>query len=907
MVLSILWGTKANAQQWKTLITETFESGASARSTNPAADILPGTTDYIVATSTTGGLSGVSDGSYTVGKTPAAPATTSNVWIMNAPDHTGNTDGYMMTINANPGRQGEANGTYYLYSTANFDVPGATYAIDFWGANILLPSLGNQFKTGRIGLSIRDAINTGGTQYASGTYVLQRSTSATVLPWQNESLSFSLPVDYAGARLYFNFYNNDTNQSTNGNDFVLDDLRIRMRVVTLSGNVYNDYNANGIKDGGEPGINGLTTPLYAYVTKANGQIVSKVQVDANGGYSFATDQGLPYSANDIGLKVIISSANVTGAITSTDIPGFALVSETDNNPTGINAGVTDGAMFVIRSDTDLSNANFGINEIPTAVTSTLPVQPNPGGGSSVSVPATSFQGNEVAGGQVSSLTIKSFPTNAESITINGTVYLASDPVWTADGVSIPADASGNPTQPIQVNPVNGTVDVVIPYTATDNLGLESAVANVTVPFSDLTIGGVVYSDGNAGVIDGTGTNVMGSNTLYANLTDNTGTTVIASVPVQPDGSYSFGTADGITANTDFQIVITNTQGTAGQPVPPTTLTNVVNTGEGNTGTTGDGTPDGKVLVNLGTTSQPGKDFGIDQLSTATPASTTIAQPVAGTEITLNGTGGNPPLPSATDPEDGTLGATNTIIINTIPANSDLFYNNVLVTNGQRIPNFDPNALKIVLTSATLGATNTSFQFSYEDVAGLPGSQDTYQLNWENPMPVTLIYFKGSINESAVALNWATSSEEQSDRFEIERSVNAKRWDKIGQASAAGYNTSDRLYQFIDETPVKGLNYYRLKMIDLDRTYTYSKTISLNVASGAEVGIYPNPGTDKLYLKGVDWNNVKSMELVNPAGVSVYQAKSAVNGVDISKLAPGIYVVVLTDTSNKVKTFKVVKQ
>lgn len=118
---------------------------------------------------------------------------------------------------------------------------------------------------------------------------------------------------------------------------------------------------------------------------------------------------------------------------------------------------------------------------PTVINTTLTSQQNPNGNYSVTVPSTAFGGTD-PDGTITNIRIKTFPTNATSITINGTLYTVS--TFPGVGVLIPANASGQPTQIILVDPIDGAVTSSLTYATLDNLG-ESSVTdgNVNLPFS----------------------------------------------------------------------------------------------------------------------------------------------------------------------------------------------------------------------------------------------------------------------------------------------------------------------------------------------------------------------------------------------------------------------------------------
>lgn len=100
---------------------------------------------------------------------------------------------------------------------------------------------------------------------------------------------------------------------------------------------------------------------------------------------------------------------------------------------------------------------------------------------------------------------------------------------------------------------------------------------------------------------------------------------------------------------------------------------------------------------------------------------------------------------------------------------------------------------------------------------------------QGPLPVTIADITALGREHSVDLYWSTSSEVNSKTFEIQRSINGTDFEIIGQVQASGDSKVERKYTFTDETPSKGSNFYRLKMIDRDGSSAYSKTVSAKVA------------------------------------------------------------------------------
>ena len=99
------------------------------------------------------------------------------------------------------------------------------------------------------------------------------------------------------------------------------------------------------------------------------------------------------------------------------------------------------------------------------------------------------------------------------------------------------------------------------------------------------------------------------------------------------------------------------------------------------------------------------------------------------------------------------------------------------------------------------------------------------LTWDDPLPVTLTSFTTQSASKAILLNWETSSEINSDRFDVQKSRDAKSFENIGQLTAAFETTDTQKYQFKDATPFEGWNYYRLKAIDRDGSFAFSRIIT----------------------------------------------------------------------------------
>lgn len=179
----------------------------------------------------------------------------------------------------------------------------------------------------------------------------------------------------------------------------------------------------------------------------------------------------------------------------------------------------------------------------------------------------------------------------------------------------------------------------------------------------------------------------------------------------------------------------------------------------------------------------------------------------------------------------------------------------------------------------------------------------------NPLPVTLTSFTATKAEKVALLNWATTMETNSDRFEIEHSTEGKNWDVLGSVKSNGEtNQTLSKYSFTDAQPVNGENLYRLKMIDNDGSYAYSRIQSVIFEMGNLAVAYPNPAINKLTITADDWSKIDKVQIINLSGAIIYESDNKAGPeINVSELTPGTYVLRLVHTSGSQETQKFVKR
>jgi alpha-tubulin suppressor-like RCC1 family protein len=165
-----------------------------------------------------------------------------------------------------------------------------------------------------------------------------------------------------------------------------------------------------------------------------------------------------------------------------------------------------------------------------------------------------------------------------------------------------------------------------------------------------------------------------------------------------------------------------------------------------------------------------------------------------------------------------------------------------------------------------------------------------------PLPVELVAFTATKQGDAVALAWRTASEKNSARFEVERSADGTRFERIGTVAAAGSSTAPRDYTFPDPLASRRERpqtlYYRLRQVDQDGTDAYSGVRSVVLEAKAGLVLFPNPTNGAATLTGATPGTV--VQVVDALGRTVLTATTDDAGTAAlalpAGLATGVYVV-----------------
>jgi hypothetical protein len=208
----------------------------------------------------------------------------------------------------------------------------------------------------------------------------------------------------------------------------------------------------------------------------------------------------------------------------------------------------------------------------------------------------------------------------------------------------------------------------------------------------------------------------------------------------------------------------------------------------------------------------------------------------------------------------------------------------------------------ILGTSTLNTTTNEIVWSgvsgFSDFAGFGQGSGS-------PLPVELMSFSANCQKEGVQLNWQTASEFNASHFNVEKSKDGLHWDEIGQVNAAGNSNSLLSYFYIDRNEISGVNYYRLRQVDIDGTEKEFGPILTNCESESPKTwmSYPNPsqngfqvicdydelvGEATLYLTDASGKLVANQAITMNDGMNLFVINQ--------ELTPGIYFLTISNGS-----------
>jgi hypothetical protein len=179
------------------------------------------------------------------------------------------------------------------------------------------------------------------------------------------------------------------------------------------------------------------------------------------------------------------------------------------------------------------------------------------------------------------------------------------------------------------------------------------------------------------------------------------------------------------------------------------------------------------------------------------------------------------------------------------------------------------------------------------------------------LPVSWTAFTCIAQENTTELTFTTASQHDNAYFDIERSTDGQGFRNIGQVQGAGNSNEEITYSFTDESPTKGLNYYRLKQVGFDGAFDYSKVITVYFGRNSSLSILPTLVVDQISIR-IDQKSTEQpgiWEIIDLCGhqvlAGVFPSEQGVFQIDLSALQSSAYLI-RVQVGNQIMTERVMK-
>ncbi|HLY70671.1 MAG TPA: T9SS type A sorting domain-containing protein, partial [Puia sp.] len=211
----------------------------------------------------------------------------------------------------------------------------------------------------------------------------------------------------------------------------------------------------------------------------------------------------------------------------------------------------------------------------------------------------------------------------------------------------------------------------------------------------------------------------------------------------------------------------------------------------------------------------------------------------------------------------------------------------------RLDNLSTLTYMSTFTLDGVGADMTSCSFPFNILA----------VSWQNFSAILE-------NNKSVSLSWNVSQETNNKGYSVERSSDKLNWSEIGFVENNTGTQMTTHYDFADNNPIKGANYYRIAAKDISGSITYSdiKSVILDNSTSSAVNLWPNPAKSSVYIQNNGTDNNLRMTIYDPFGKYIASGTLHVgkNEVNISSLPAGTYIVHTQNASGETENQKIVK-
>ncbi len=162
-------------------------------------------------------------------------------------------------------------------------------------------------------------------------------------------------------------------------------------------------------------------------------------------------------------------------------------------------------------------------------------------------------------------------------------------------------------------------------------------------------------------------------------------------------------------------------------------------------------------------------------------------------------------------------------------------------------------------------------------------------NGNSAMPVTWVSpVNAKIKNTNAIVEWTVAEQYNNDKFIIEHSTNSLNFLSIGEIDVKNDQNLYKTYRYTHPKPVIGNNYYRVKQVDIDGSYSYSDIAHVNYDKGNKLSCYPNPSDGDTQIFSSSKDVLKLFDTKGKLVEKIILTKG-VNSIDLNNLPPGIYI------------------
>jgi hypothetical protein len=223
--------------------------------------------------------------------------------------------------------------------------------------------------------------------------------------------------------------------------------------------------------------------------------------------------------------------------------------------------------------------------------------------------------------------------------------------------------------------------------------------------------------------------------------------------------------------------------------------------------------------------------------------------------------------------------------------------------------FNVSSIRIVLNDGTIGGCGNDFAMDDVKFSLCPEG---------GPLPVQFLNITAIQKGSGVGIDWATALEINSSHFDVEKSADGNsNWNVVASINAAGNSSTVKNYNAYDPTPSNGVNFYRIKQVDIDGNFTFSKTVSVKLnLDKTGISVLANPFHNTL---SVDFSSTTSQavsaRLMDITGRQVAVEKWSITAgtsrkefSNVNGLQQGMYILTVSNAGGAILyNNKVIKQ